>query len=262
MNKTQIGKAMRLGMWLLWAAALAGCAPAGEALYQYSTIPALMEGVYDGELTLGELRRRGDLGLGTFNALDGEMIVLDGAVYQATADGKVRRAPDGGKTPFAAVVPFRPAAGGWRYDPERDGASLEKYLDTLAPSANLAYAVRIDGTFRNVMVRSVPAQRRPYPRLAQAAAGQKVFELTGVRGTIVGFRLPEYLAGVNVPGWHLHFLSADRAAGGHLLRCRAEQADVRVMEIRRVELQLPDTPEFRAIQLTGPKHQELRKIEK
>lgn len=45
-------------------------------LFQYSTLEALLGGVYDGEVTVGELLTHGDFGLGTFNSLDGEMIIL------------------------------------------------------------------------------------------------------------------------------------------------------------------------------------------
>lgn len=88
---------------------LAGCAGTSRnTLYQTSTIDALLAGTYDGDMSLNQLRRQGDFGIGTYDNLDGEMVLLDGPFYQVKADGKVY-APDlRGETPFAAVCPFRP----------------------------------------------------------------------------------------------------------------------------------------------------------
>ena len=48
---------------------------------------ALLDGIYDGEMTIGELLGKGNFGIGTFDALDGEMIILDGVCYQLRGDG-------------------------------------------------------------------------------------------------------------------------------------------------------------------------------
>lgn len=59
-------------------------------LFQYNTLGALMAGLYGGTLTVGELLEHGDLGLGTLDSIDGELIVLDGKAYQAKgSEGKV-----------------------------------------------------------------------------------------------------------------------------------------------------------------------------
>lgn len=51
-----------------------------DILYQVSTINALLEGIYDGDTSYGELKQHGDFGIGTFSGLDGGMIELDGTV--------------------------------------------------------------------------------------------------------------------------------------------------------------------------------------
>ena len=112
----------------------------------------------------------------------------------------------------------------------------------LPPSPNLPYAIRIDGRFTSVKARSIPRQQKPYPPLAAAAEKQAVFELANVKGVIVAFRYPAYLAGVNMPGYHCHFITADRRAGGHLLDCRVEGATVAVDALANFFLRLPDTP--------------------
>jgi acetolactate decarboxylase len=45
-----------------------------------------------------------------------------------------------------------------------------------------------------------------------------------VTGTLVGFRCPPFVAGLNVAGDHLHFLTSDRTGGGHVLEMVIEDA--------------------------------------
>ena len=60
-----------------------------HVLFQASTIGALLDGAFDGDLSFAELAEHGDLGLGTVNALDGEMIALDGEFFRADVGGGV-----------------------------------------------------------------------------------------------------------------------------------------------------------------------------
>lgn len=187
-----------------------------DTLYQVSTLAALLDGQYDGETTLGELRTHGDFGIGTFEGLDGEMILLDGVFYQARADGKVLRPADNVRTPFACVT---------RFDADHrielaeglDFEGLRKLIDDRFATAGMPFAIRVTGTFKQVRVRSVPAQAKPYPRLSEVVKHQPVFDYENVEGTLVGFSLPPALEGVNVPGYHLHLISKDGTKGGHLL---------------------------------------------
>ena len=139
---------------------------------------------------------------------------------------------------------------------------LLDYVDRLLPSPNLPYAIRIDGRFTSVKTRSIPRQQKPYPPLAAAAQKQAVFELTNVKGVIVAFRHPAYLAGVNMPGYHCHFITADRRAGGHLLDCRVEGATVAVDALPNFSLRLPDSQGFLQSDLTGDRRHELEKVER
>ena len=214
---------------LLTLAFAGGSLHAGDpgVLFQYSTIQRPDGGVYDGDLTYGELAKHGDFGLGTFNALDGEMIALDGKFYQIKSDGVAYPVSDSMKTPFADVTFFN-ADQTVTIDEPLNFRQLEAYLEKLLPSLNLAYAVRIEGVFPYIKTRSVPRQQRPYPPLVEAAKNQTVFEFQNVKGVMVGFWAPKYLAGVNVAGYHLHFITADRQAGGHLLDCRVADARVAI----------------------------------
>jgi acetolactate decarboxylase len=235
---------MKLRRGMVLTLCLAFCLAAGalhaaesRRLFQISTLEALMAGVYDGDLTFQELARHGDFGLGTFEALDGEMIALDGGFYQIKADGRVYPVPGAMKTPFAAVTFFK-AGRTHLIDRPVNFQQLLDYIDRLLPSPNLPYAVRIEGVFPSVKTRSIPRQQKPYPPLVAAAEKQVVFELANVKGVIVGFRFPAYLAGINLPGYHCHFITADRRAGGHLLDCRVEGATLtgdRRREMEKVE---------------------------
>ncbi len=187
-----------------------------EVLYQVSTIDALMQGVLDGVQPVGEIRKHGDFGIGTFEALDGEMIVLDGAVYQAKADGHVSVAADTQTAPFATVTYFdRDLAA--TTSSQMNFSAFSSAMESGLPGKNMIYAVRMHGTFPMMKVRAIPAQQKPYPTLAEASANQSVYTYADSTGTVVGVYMPVFFDGLNVPGYHLHFISDDRTTGGHIL---------------------------------------------
>lgn len=136
-------------------ALLTGCTgntPAQDTLYQVSTLDSLMQGVYDGELMLEELLQRGDFGIGTFDALDGEMVILDG----------------------------------W---------------------------------------------------------------------------CPDYLSGINLAGYHLHFLSEDHTMGGHLLECSIENAAISIDTVTQFQMLLPQNEHFLQTDFGGVTEQEKQNVE-
>ena len=203
------------------AAFLSSCATpeaAGkDTLFQVSTLEALLKGVYDGEMTFGDLRKHGDFGLGTFQALDGEMIAVDGKFYQVLYDGSIRVASDNEKTPFAEVTFFEPDITK-KLPAGMDYAAFRKKSDAgFLPDLGLFYAIRIRGTFLKMKTRSVPRQEKPYPPLKEVVKKQSVFDFEKVDGVMAGFRSPAFVKGAGVPGYHLHFISSDRKEGGHVL---------------------------------------------
>ena len=225
---------------------LAGVAFAAAALpahaaeaYQVATISSLLAGGYDGDTTVGELLRHGDFGLGTFNGVDGEMMLLDGRVYRGTTDGRAHLVARGERTPFAVVVDFQPQLS----MPVTAGQSLEQLqaaLDALPYSASRVLAVRIDGHFQSVQVRSVPKQVKPYRPLAEVIKEEQVVNtLTEVDGTLIGFRFPVAASSVNVAGWHFHFLTSDKARGGHVFTLTTGAGRASVQEISDLRIRLP-----------------------
>jgi acetolactate decarboxylase len=191
-----------------------------HVLFQASTVGALLDGAFDGDLSFAELGEHGDLGLGTLNGLDGEMIALDGEFFRADVDGAVRVVGPGERTPFAVVTAFEPTVEA-AIEPGLDHEALLARLDALVSVETASFAVRLDGRFETVRARSVPAQRPPYRPLAEVVADQHVFELADLEGSMVGFRFPAYVEGIEVAGYHLHFISADRSRGGHVLGSRS-----------------------------------------
>ncbi|OGN99362.1 MAG: alpha-acetolactate decarboxylase [Chloroflexi bacterium RBG_13_51_18] len=233
-----------------------------ETLTQISTIDAILNGVYDGVVTYGVLKGYGDFGIGTFKALDGEMLAFDSVFYQIKADGIAYVVADEMETPFASMTFFDADYSG-NLPQGLDFTQLQEYLDSILPSENEFYAIKIEGTFSYMKTRSVPAQEKPYPPLVEVTKNQPVFEFENVAGTLVGFRSPPYVAGVNVPGYHLHFLTADKKAGGHVLDFIIEQADVAIDYTADFMMILPgEGSDFYRIDLTPNKHEELEQAEK
>ncbi|MEI7962311.1 MAG: acetolactate decarboxylase, partial [Verrucomicrobiota bacterium] len=160
-----------------------------ETVTQFSTIDALMQGIYDGPATFAQIRRYGDFGIGTVNHLDGEMLALDGVFYQITSDGKVHVISDHEKTSFATVSFFRgdysaklPKLTSFR--------SLQGWLDRHLGSKNYFWSIRIHGVFPMMQVRSISRQHPPYRPLAEVAKSERIYNYRNVAGTLIGFRSP------------------------------------------------------------------------
>ena len=255
---------MVLALWvsLLWGCAHGSLEGEGEiTLFQVSTIDALMEGAFEGQVSLASLAQHGDLGVGTFQNLDGEMVALDGRFYQVKASGQVLPADPALKTPFANVLRFVPQ----RVIELKGAMNLEELcraIEQALPSPNLFYAVRIDGQFAYVKARSVPAQQRPYPKLVEVVKRQSVFEFAQTSGTVLGLRCPEFVKGINVPGWHLHYIDQARAKGGHVLDLRVQDARVQIAAIHRFLMVLPQGGEFLHSDLSSDKAEDVRQVEK
>lgn len=214
-----------------------------DTLYISAPVNALVDGIYRENRTLEQIKMQGDFGLGTFNDLDGELVLLGGVAYQITGTGIVARPGDEVRTPFACVTFFRemtydePQSGFQTYD------ELIALIEGILPSPNMMYALWVDGDFEHVRTRSVPKQEYSRP-LTEVTKNQPVFDMNGVSGTMAGFYTPKFMSSLNVPGIHLHFLSEDRTFGGHLLQCRAVRIRIGVQILRRLKMDLPTSLEY------------------
>ena len=256
----------------------AGCAPApapppaaprlqaaevvvNDTLVQYSLISALAAGDYSGGASLRKVLSEGDFGIGTFDRLDGELILIDGRMYQALADGRVRPADLEGRTPFAAVKFFRE-------DGRIDSLSattleeLDEQLERQLPRRNSPYALRIDGEFRELSLRSVPAQSPPFRTLVDVVKNQATWKHRGIRGTLIGLRCPSWIGTLNVSGYHWHFLSEDQQIGGHVLGCEFRNLSLRFDECTSVLIQLPTSEGFDEFRAEEIRKQDINDIER
>ncbi|WP_061296312.1 acetolactate decarboxylase [Herbidospora cretacea] len=220
-----------------------GDARQSREIYQTSTMGALLEGVYEGEVTIGELLKHGDFGLGTFNRLDGEMLILDGVCHHLRADGSAHVAADDEKTPFAVVTRFRPDTA-IPVTSGSDHAAVIRLIDTSVGSFNVIYAIRVTGTFRQVRTRTVMEQSPPYPPLTEATKGQQENTFSDITGTLAGYRTPDFEQGISVAGYHLHFIDESGRRGGHALDFELERGTVELSVRSEIHLSLPRTRQF------------------
>ena len=207
-------------------------------LFQTSTIEALLGGAFDGDVTVAEILEHGDLGLGTLNGLDGELIIIDGRAWKANADCTLVRAARSARTPYAVVVPFAPGPPVTLPRP-LPYAKLGDAVGYRLDGSRGAVAIRIDGGFERVRVRSVPKQRRPYPPLAEAISDERIADLDDVRGTMVGFCFPNALDGIEMIGWHLHLATDDRTRGGHVLDFTLRDGTASIDDAAELQVELP-----------------------
>ena len=230
-----------------------------HTIYQVSTSGALVQGVYQGCVRVADIKRHGDFGLGTFDGLDGEGIMLDGTCWQARSDGSVRVAPEEALAPFWATTFFAadrtatlPSVASWE--------DLTAQLDALRRSDNLFCAIRVEGTFERIHYR-VACKSAHGTDLVTATSHQTEFSQQGIRGSLVGFWTPSYARTINVPGYHLHLLSADHQYGGHILDLEAKELTVQLHMDNHVHLALPETPAFLEADLKGDPAEALARAE-
>lgn len=232
-----------------------------DKLTQISVINALMLGQYDGLLSIGDLLRYGGFGLGTLDHLDGELIVLEGRAYQVTGNGDVVEVSPDRTTPFAVVTHFQPD-GDFDIVNLTSLTELDHLLDERIGHRNNFIAIRVDGHVASLTVRSVQRQEPPYRPLAAVAKSQGEWTHHDLRGTLVGIRCPPWVEGLNVPGYHWHFISEDRKVGGHVLACHLREAHVQYDPCTSWQIQLPGGEQFNSLDLGEDLRKELKAVER
>ncbi len=233
-------------------------------MYQVSTLQALALGYSRAVITVEQLLEEGNTGLGTFENVNGEMIVMDGHCYRADQEGNVTEAGADMGVPFAAVAKFH---GEQQF-------SLENMPDIEAVKTELTrkieerfglnsmQVVKIEGEFDLVDARSESPYRSHHITLKEVLGmTQKAFKFEKIRGTLVGIYFPDHMDGINMPGWHLHFLSEDRSKGGHVFDVRVREGAEKVDKISRVEIDLPKEAAFDTYSLKQDLQAELQSVE-
>lgn len=207
-------------------------------LYQYNTLGRLMSGDFDGKFTLGPLLKENTIGIGTFHASDGELIILEGEAYKIDAEGKIESVPYEEEVPYVALTHFVPGKVYSISEPVEFNGSipeLDKYIDNEAQF----YAIKITGEFSFIKTRSLKEQSKPYPRLVEVARDQALFEARQKEGVIVGVYSPELFGTIASSGYHLHFLGKDHNFGGHVLNFTLENGTIEIHALDILEQHLP-----------------------
>ncbi len=235
-----------------------------ETVFQVSLLQGLTFGDYHGSITAAELRKRGDIGIGTFDGLNGEMITLDGTIYRAAADGSVEVVPDDETIPFSNVTFFDTDEKAELSGVDSITALQDKLNEKVDEfGKNRFYFIRIDGTFSEMNVRSEYAQEEPYKPLAEVLeTDQTFFDYENIEGTVVGLYCPPYMSDLNATGWHLHFVSTDRSKGGHILGLKIDKAELSIDITDGFEMALPEGDMFADFDLTIDQSEDIEKVEK
>ena len=274
MNKKAIIK--RIGLCSLVAASLmltaCGCSGSNtttsskedrDIINQVSLLQGLTFGDYNGSVPVSRLKEFGDTGIGTFDALNGELIMLDGVVYRAAHDGKVEKVADTETIPFANVT-FFDADQTMDLTNIANVAALKEVLTkkTEEIGTNRFYMVKIEGTFNKMQVRSELPQQKPYKPLAEVLeTDQTVFNYDNVKGTIVALYCPDYMKELNAAGWHFHFISDDKTKGGHILELAFDSAKASFDRTDSFSMVLPDNEMFNGFDLTVDQSNDIKKVE-
>lgn len=247
---------------------LAGCCgskvsntkPQQKQLYQYGVIDGLLAGAFDGNLTIGELKKHGDFGIGTFNRADGELIAYNNDVYRVRYNGDVIKVPDTDSTPFAVTTSFI-ADTSFEINAAVSYDSLQAYIKK-ACNANSMYAIKITGSFDSITARAIAPGVKPYPTLKQLVeSSQRLFYFNKIQATCIGFITPDYLSRVNIPGSHLHFLSEDFKHGGHVFAFKINHVTVHIMELTTMIVESNMNESFMQLIKRKDRSEELKKIE-
>ena len=230
-------------------------------LFQASTIDALLDGAYEGQISFAELSAHGDCGLGTLDALDGEMIALDGRFYRADLDGRINEIGPDALTPFAVIGWLAPGIK-FRVDHLMSQSTVLAEADDHLPAGSPSCLIRIDGEFESIKARSVPRQEPPFRPLAEVVADQHVFDMPRISGTMIGFRFPAYAEGIEVAGYHLHFIDTDRTRGGHVLDFEITRGNIVLDPSSDLHVELPPGIDLTSPTLSSGTHAAIERIER
>ncbi|KFE96924.1 acetolactate decarboxylase [Chryseobacterium luteum] len=230
-------------------------------LYQYGIAEAFIGGLYKGTLSLEDVKSKGDFGLGAPDMLDGELTVLDGQVYQTKATGQTVTPGDQFKTSLSFVTFFKPDHIFIIKNKVNHHSALQEISKNIQ-GKNSMFAIKITGKFTHVKTRAFPpVEKEPFPALTSISHQQKIFDYSDTEGTLVGFYLPEYLNGINIKGFHFHFISSDGKQGGHVLDFEAENLKAAVAVLKSFNLETSDNKDFQNFQFEQKNNESLERLE-
>jgi acetolactate decarboxylase len=232
-----------------------------NTLYTAGHAGAFIGGLYDAFAPYNKLMEHGDFGLGAPDKLDGELLILHGKIYQTQSNGKTFEIPDTGSTPFS-VVNFFHADKVLKASVPMSKMQVYAYLDSVMPNQNGIYAIRIKGVFNSIKTRAFPpVTNKPYAPLAQLLSLQQFFNFSNISGDLVGYRIPAYMEGSNITGYHFHFLSDDKKGGGHIIDLLTGNVTIEIDELDSFTVDIPQTKEFNSFDFKKDRREEVRQVE-
>ena len=234
-----------------------------ETIYQVALLQSLAMGYFDGSITVKDLKTLGDTGIGTFEGLDGEMIVLDGVVYRANQNCQINVVADNVTVPFSNVT-FFDADYSAQFKNIATKELLEGELNKIVKKngVNAFYMVKIHGDFNEMLVRSEKGQTKPYPTLVQALEKtQKEVTYKNIKGTMVGLYCPDFMSSLNSTGWHFHFVSDDKKVGGHVLGLNLKNATAQLDKTETFRMDLPEKDNIHELNFKKDLKEDIRKAE-
>lgn len=215
-----------------------------DVFYHYSIWWAFVNKVFEGDITAKELKTKGDMALGSYNLLDGELIMLDGTLYQAKENGEVLIPNDSIKVAYANAA-FFDKDGGFTIDKVDNYDSLRAIINAKLPSKNFFYAFKITGDFKKMTCGGLHKQEPPFEKgLDVLIPSRPLFEREHFSGTMVGFYCPEFIGNINVAGFHFHFVSNDKKFAGHVMAFEAENLTLEFDKMSAYQFVLPETEAY------------------
>ncbi len=232
-----------------------------DNLYSAGYASAFIGGLYDAWYPYKNLHQHGDFGLGAPAKLDGELIMLDGKLYKTQATGKTSAISDADQTPYAVVCFFK-AKQSFKPGRQLNKATLFKYMDSLLTNQNGIYAIHISGNFKYVKTRAFPSvEQKPYVPLAAMLDRQHFFEFNSIKGDLVGYKLPTFMEGPHISGYHFHFLSADKMSGGHIIDVIADDVTIEIDTLSSYTMELPQMDDFKKFDFKKDRKEEIKSVE-
>lgn len=219
-------------------------------LYQHSYFLAINHGLYDGTISVRDLMQYGHFGIGTFHALEGELVLIEGEFYHCTQGIKTRIANVDDRLPWAAISNFTESVKIGSLRDITDFKGLEVGLFKLMETLNYPFLFHIEGIFENITLGSVPKQKKPYPKIEEIINNSVIVETGEIKAQLVGFYAPEFMFPMKGKGFHFHCLAENQRFGGHVLELRIKETSVKFECITEIKFELPKNETYQKAQFT------------
>lgn len=234
----------------------------GNNLYTLGVGAGLIGGLYDGSYSYRLLKQHGNFGLGAPDKLDGELVIFEGKVYQTQYTGKTLQVDDKQLTPFAMVNFFHPEKR-IIINNGINKESLFHLLDSVLTNVNGLYSIHISGKYSYIKTRAFPpVKEHDHTPLAAMLHLQHFFEFNNASGDLIGYRLPAYMDNTNISGYHFHYLSAQKDAGGHIIDLNADNITIEIDQLDSYTVHVPSNADFEQFDFKKNRAEDIKSVER